>query len=95
MAFEAEDYMVSCFYKSQFGVECMGCGMQRSLWALAQGEIQKAWEFYPPVFTFLLLILAFGLHLLFKFKKSLKLVLYTAILHVLFMLIHFNIKSFF
>ena len=46
-----EDYMLPCFTKKIFGFDCPGCGLQRSVAFLFQGDFTAAWEMYPALFT--------------------------------------------
>lgn len=59
-----------CFYKEHFGFECLGCGFQRSLIALLEGNITESFKQYPALVP---LMLTFGfllVHLKFKFNKG-------------------------
>jgi hypothetical protein len=49
-------WMLSCPVKEWTGMDCPGCGFQRSFWALAQGDVGACWEHYPPMFPFLFTI---------------------------------------
>ncbi len=51
MPFQAEDYMLPCLNKKLFGVDCLGCGMQRSLLFIAKGEFVDAFKMYPAIYT--------------------------------------------
>lgn len=60
--------MLDCHWKQTFGVECPGCGFQRSVVSLFKGNVVESMELFPAtipiLFTFVFLIL----HLIFKFK---------------------------
>lgn len=47
-------WMLPCPIKAWAGVDCPGCGFQRSLWALVQGDFTESWAHYPPLIPFLL-----------------------------------------
>ncbi|MFN8396230.1 MAG: DUF2752 domain-containing protein [Bacteroidia bacterium] len=47
-------WMLPCPVKAWAGVDCPGCGFQRSLWALVQGDLVESWSHYPPLIPFLL-----------------------------------------
>ncbi|NER09034.1 DUF2752 domain-containing protein [Muriicola jejuensis] len=53
--------MLPCLSKQLLGMECPGCGIQRSVWLLLQGEFVAAFKMYPAIypimglFAFLLL----------------------------------------
>ena len=40
-----EENMLACRWKEQFGVDCTGCGMQRSIIHLLKGEFVEAFYF--------------------------------------------------
>lgn len=87
-----EEYMMPCFIKATLGVECMGCGTQRALLMVGNGEIVQAYHFYPPVFTLIILGLAF---ILFLFKKNTltkKLIIFSAIIHVFLLVFNYFYK---
>lgn len=50
------DYLLTCPIKSGFGVECPGCGFQRSFISLIQGDFATSWMHYPALIPFLLTI---------------------------------------
>lgn len=65
-----ESHMISCSYKKYFGLECPGCGMQRSFIELLKGNVYESFILYPPLTTTLLLVIYLILHLIFKFKNG-------------------------
>lgn len=60
--------MLPCLNKKLFGVDCMGCGMQRSLLLLFKGEFVAAFQMYPAIYPLLLLLIFIGSNFFFKFK---------------------------
>lgn len=52
-----QDYMVPCMNKKLFGFECPGCGLQRSLVLLLEGDFMGALQMYPAIYTLLPLAL--------------------------------------
>ena len=87
-----EDYMLPCLNKRLFGVECMGCGLQRALALIFQGEFTAAFNMYPAVYSLIALFLYVGLNILFKFKNSNKIIGVLAILTVSIIIISYIIK---
>jgi len=65
-----EEHMLPCLFKSHFGVDCPGCGMQRSLISFIKGDYLESFEFYPPLALILILFLTLTLHLIFDFKHG-------------------------
>jgi len=51
-----EDFMLPCLNKKFFGINCPGCGAQRSLSLLFHGEIAEAFQMYPATFTLIPLL---------------------------------------
>ena len=63
-----EDYMLPCLNKKLFGVECLGCGLQRAIALLLQGEFAAAFFMYPAVYPLLTLLSV----ILFNFFRPIK-----------------------
>lgn len=61
-----EEYMLPCLTKQFLGFECPGCGLQRSVAFLLQGDFVAAFKMYPAIYPILLL---FGFLLLDNFVK--------------------------
>ncbi|MCC9073915.1 DUF2752 domain-containing protein [Flavobacterium sp. F-65] len=64
---DLEKYMLPCLSKTLFGIECLGCGFQRALFLLFQGDFKAAFEMYPALYTSLLFL---GIIALYFFDKS-------------------------
>ena len=50
-AIHVEDYMLPCLNKQLLGVDCPGCGLQRSVNLLLHGEFLAAFQMYPAIYT--------------------------------------------
>jgi hypothetical protein len=76
-----EGHMLPCAYKSLFGIDCPGCGFQRSCIALLKGNLSHSLALYPA--TIPILITAFFLladsRLHFTHSKQIKKALYIGI----------------
>ena len=84
--------MLPCMNKSLFGVDCIGCGIQRSLLLLVNGEFTKAFYQFPAVYTTLLLFSLIGLHLIDKKRNYQKIIIGLAIINALIMIISYIYK---
>ena len=91
---QLEDYMLPCIWKQSFGVDCMGCGMQRSLILVLQGEFTAAFYMYPAIYSLIFMFGFLVLHLKFKFTKGHKILLGLFILNISIIAVNFLIKTF-
>lgn len=89
----AEQYMIPCLNKTLFGVECLGCGTQRSLYLLFQGKFIEAFYMYPPIYTVLLFFITVGLHYLDKSRNYSKIIITLAILNAIIMIVSYFYKQ--
>ena len=66
--------MIPCLNKELFGIECMGCGLQRAVVLLFKGDFSGAFAMYPAVYTLLLLgiFLIFNIFYRFKYDAQIK-----------------------
>ncbi len=87
-----EEYMLPCMNKSIFGVDCMGCGMQRSLLLLSKGEFMEAFKMFPALYTTILFFLVVILHFMDKSRNYLKLIVSLAIINALVLVIAYAYK---
>ncbi|MVN21206.1 DUF2752 domain-containing protein [Mucilaginibacter arboris] len=62
-----EKYLLHCPFKQLTGIDCPGCGFQRSFIALLKGRLLESFHFYPATIPILLL----ALFLLLKVKIQL------------------------
>jgi hypothetical protein len=89
-----EEYMLPCLNKQLFGIDCLGCGAQRALVMVLQGDFAGAWHLYPAIYSILLLLffLLFNLFVKFKFDWYIKagLIILNAIIIVIAYLLKMN-----
>lgn len=89
-----EEYMLPCLNKTLFGVECMGCGIQRSVSLILQGEFIAAFYMYPAIYTLILLFTFVGLNYVKNYKFASKVIISLAIINVLIIIGNFILKTF-
>ena len=65
-----EEYMLPCINKKLFGVDCLGCGLQRAVLLLLKGDFIGAFKMYPAIYTLLVFITFIFLNFKFQFKNS-------------------------
>ena len=64
-------YLIPCIFKSLFGFECPGCGIQRSFILLIKGQLQESLEMYPALIPLIILVL-YSIFTIYypKYKKN-------------------------
>ena len=60
--------LLTCPSKHFFHFDCPGCGLQRSIIALLEGDFVKSFHSYPATTPVLFCLIFTALHLKFKFK---------------------------
>ncbi|WP_308813202.1 DUF2752 domain-containing protein [Aestuariibaculum sp. M13] len=89
-----EEYMLPCLNKELFGIECMGCGMQRALSLLLHGEFIAAFKMYPAIYTLVLMFSVIAFNLFKSFKSANRIILILAIINAVIIITSFFIKTF-
>jgi len=87
-----EEYMLPCLNKKLFGIECMGCGLQRSISLIFQGKFIDAFYMYPAIYTLILLFGLIVINTFFKVKNFNTIVTVLAIISVSIIVISYIIK---
>ena len=57
-------------------MECPGCGLQRSLICLLQGDLKNSLTFHPATIPMLALVIFAALHIVFKFNKGARIIIF-------------------
>ncbi|MDQ8003757.1 MAG: DUF2752 domain-containing protein [Pedobacter sp.] len=68
----ADIFLLPCPFKYLFGLDCPGCGFQRSVVALLSGDLTTSLELYPATIPFLVSLMAGLGAWLFKFNQEAK-----------------------
>ncbi len=87
-----ETYMLPCINKKIFGIDCLGCGMQRAIVLLFKGEFSKAFYTYPAIYPLIVLLIFLGFNFFIKFKQSQLIKVSLMIISVLTIIISYIIK---
>lgn len=87
-----QDYMLPCASKQIFGFDCPGCGLQRSILLLFQGEFLAAFKMYPAIYPLLALAGVILLNKIIGLKYATQLIMTLSISSVVLILINFFIK---
>ena len=86
-----EDHLLSCPWK-QVGLECTGCGLQRSIILILKGEFVAAFAMYPAIYTLFLMFVFMGFHLKFNFEKGAQILKWLFVLNIGIIVIHYILK---
>ncbi|WP_434035928.1 DUF2752 domain-containing protein [Formosa sp. 4Alg 33] len=65
-----EDYMLPCLTKKLFGYDCLGCGLQRSISLIFNGELIEAFKMYPAIYTLIILAVFIMVNIFRTFKHQ-------------------------
>ena len=87
-----EDYMLPCFSKKIFGVDCPGCGLQRSIAFLFKGDFSAAFKMYPAIFTIILLLFFLLADTFFRIKFANIILITLMISNVVLILTNYILK---
>lgn len=79
-----EDHMLSCRWK-ELGVECLGCGFQRSVIYLLKGEFVQAFWSYPAIYSLVTMLMFLFFHMKFNYARGHLILKWLFILNVLIM----------
>jgi len=86
--------MLPCPTKTLTGYDCPGCGMQRSLAHLLQGEFSEAFWVYPAIYPILILGVAILLARYYPIPRIEGAIRWSATAAVTLVLLNFLIKLF-
>lgn len=92
LSINLENYMLPCLNKKLFGMECPGCGIQRSVKLIAEGEFVGAFEMYPAIYTLIGLLGFVIADKFIKIKYANKIIIGLAITNVVIILTSYIIK---
>ena len=87
-----ENRQAPCFYKSVFGAECPGCGMQRAFIALLRGNVPESIKLYPALIPTIILMGFLVAHIIFKLKNGAKVLLYMFIFNAVVIVVSYLYK---
>lgn len=65
-----ESHLLPCFFKKYIGVDCPGCGMQRSAIELLKGNFAESFHLFPALLPILFMLGFLAVHLVLKFEKG-------------------------
>ena len=83
---------LECSFKKNVGIDCLGCGFQRSIFALLHGNLQDSIRYYLPTVPLIILWIFVILHLFFKFKKGALIIKYLFLICAVLIIINYILK---
>ena len=89
-----ELYQAPCSWKSTFGIDCPGCGMQTAFIELLKGHIGASLVAFPALLPMIALLSMLFLHLVLKFRNGAAILKFLFIFTVSIMLFSYIIKLF-
>jgi hypothetical protein len=84
--------MITCNWKQEFGVDCLTCGLQRSIELLLKGEFIESFYMFPATMPLLLTFVIVILHIWKRFNQGHKWIISMFSLSAVMILINFSIK---
>ncbi|MFW0716301.1 DUF2752 domain-containing protein [Pedobacter sp. N23S346] len=85
-------HLFTCPFKSHFGIDCPGCGFQRSLIALLKGNILESFKLYPATIPFLFVVIFMFVHLRYDFRFGAQIIKITVATIAVIILINYIYK---
>ncbi|WP_430612376.1 DUF2752 domain-containing protein [Flavobacterium sp. JP2137] len=90
-----EKLLLPCLNKSIFGIDCLGCGTQRAMVLITQGEFVKAFYMFPAIYTLLLFFGAVFLNFIDLSRNYHKIIIGLALINALIMATSYILKIFY
>lgn len=87
-----EEFMLPCLNKQLFGIDCLGCGMQRAAALLFKGEFIAAFKMYPAIYTLILLVFFLIVNIFIKFKYSERIKVILVVVNIAIIVANYIIK---
>ena len=84
--------MLPCLNKKMFGIDCLGCGFQRSLLLLFKGDFIEAFYMYPAVYSLIILFVFIIINFKMKFKNSKNIITTLTIVNIIIIVGSYAIK---
>lgn len=89
-----KEHLLTCPIKQHTGMDCPGCGIQRSVLALFEGNVLHSFKLYPATIPLIALLIFTFVHLKFDIKHGALIIKILYIGVSLIILIHYIYKIF-
>lgn len=87
-----ERHMLACPSKAFIGLDCPGCGIQRSFISLLRGNCLESFYLYPALIPILMMLIFTGLHLKYNFQKGAEIIKWLQFFCAIIILINYIYK---
>jgi hypothetical protein len=89
---DLERYLLPCLNKQVFGIDCLGCGLQRSLIQVFEGNFKVAFIQFPAVYTTLLFLIVLVFHFVDQSRNYSKALIAAAFVNACIMMLAYFYK---
>ncbi|MFO8148133.1 MAG: DUF2752 domain-containing protein [Gillisia sp.] len=90
-----EEFLLPCLNKQLFGIECYGCGGQRAILLLLEGNFIGAFEMFPAIYPLAVLLIFVLINIFIKFKFDFSIKIGLIILTAGTIMLNYLIKMFY
>jgi hypothetical protein len=87
-----EEFLLPCLNKQLFGIECYGCGSQRAVLLLLDGEFTAAFRMFPAIYSVLILLIFILFNLFHRFKYDFSIKIGFILLNAAIIIINYTVK---
>lgn len=88
-------HLLACPFKYITGIDCPGCGLQRSFLELLRGNVRESFFLYPALFPIIILVIFLTFHLKFRIPNGSKILMGLIIFSSLTIVISYILKQFY
>jgi hypothetical protein len=89
-----KEHLLTCPSKHLLHFDCPGCGLQRSIIALIEGDLSQSLRLYPATVPLLFTLVFTALHLKFKFRDGASVIKWSFMLTISIVTIFYLYKVF-
>ena len=90
-----EEFLLPCLNKQLFGLECYGCGGQRAMILLFEGNFSGAFKMFPAIYPIAILFIFVLINIFIKFKFDFSIKIGLIILTAGTILLNYLMKMFY
>ncbi len=90
-----EEFLLPCINKQIFGLDCYGCGAQRAVVLLFNGEFTAAFQMFPAIYPLIFLLVFAMINMVVKFKFDYIIKISLILITAAVILINYAIKMFY